>query len=246
MSLSEIFCSLEGGSAQSACVKDVLKAAFQVHAALAQKRLARLAFNGTRRAMKSFAQRDGQTFLATPGRVGIPDYCANVELLDLGNFLDGKVAFVRGERAHDTILLVGYDAIDHFHRTAYPRAQSLRVGVIALQNFSLYNGSAFQIGHVLGLVNHVAGSVLGAPHLGLRIMRVFPFFIACPASRPLLIEAAHRPFILWVDALLGRQFLYILPIGLFGIDAPRCADSHWLRSRSNRSPNADPEKARAL
>ena len=70
---------------------------------------------------------------------------------------------------------------------------------------------------MLGLVNHVAGSVLGAPHLGLRIMRVFPFLIACPASRPLLIEAAHRPFILWVDALLCRQFLYILPIGLFGI-----------------------------
>jgi hypothetical protein len=32
--LSEIFCSLECGSAQSAFVKDVLKAAFQVHAAI--------------------------------------------------------------------------------------------------------------------------------------------------------------------------------------------------------------------
>ena len=129
----------------------------------------------------------------------------------------------------------------------YPLAQCLRVGVVTLQNLSLYNGSAFQIGHMLGLVNHVAGSVLGAPHLGLRIMRVFPFFIARPASRPLLIEAAHRPLILWVDALLCRQFLHILPIGLLRYyDAPECADSHWLRSRSNRSPNADPEKARAL
>ena len=70
---------------------------------------------------------------------------------------------------------------------------------------------------MLGLVNHVAGSVLGAPHLGLRIMGVFPFFIARPASGPLLIEAAHRPLILWVDALLCRQFLHILPIGPFGI-----------------------------
>ena len=118
MPLSEILCSLEGGSAQSAFVKDVLKAAFQVHAALAQKRFARLALNGTRGTMKSFAQRGGQSFLATPGSVGIPDYRANVELLDLSNFLDGKVAFVRGERAHDTILLVGHDAIDHFHRAA--------------------------------------------------------------------------------------------------------------------------------
>ena len=80
MSLSEIFCSLEGGSAQSPFVKDVLKAAFQVHAALAQKRFARLALNSTRSAMKSFAQRSSQSFLATPGSVGVPDYCANIEL----------------------------------------------------------------------------------------------------------------------------------------------------------------------
>ena len=37
VAFSEILCSPEGGSAQSAFVKDVLKAAFQVHAALAQK-----------------------------------------------------------------------------------------------------------------------------------------------------------------------------------------------------------------
>ena len=30
------------------------------------------------------------------------------------------------------------------------------------------------------------------------------------------------------------------------VEGARNADSHWLRSRSNRSPNADPEKARAL
>jgi hypothetical protein len=53
------------------------------------------------------------------------------------------------------------------------------------------------------------------PTLG--IMRVFPFLIARPAARPLLIEAAHRPLVLRVDALLLRQFLHILPIGLFGI-----------------------------
>jgi hypothetical protein len=37
-------------------VKDVLKAALQVHAALAQKRFARLALDGTGGTMKSFAQ----------------------------------------------------------------------------------------------------------------------------------------------------------------------------------------------
>ena len=189
MPLSKIFCSLKRGPAHSAFIKDVLEAAFQVHAALAQERFTRLALNGTRGAMKSFPQRGGQSFLATPGSVGVPDYCANVELLDLGNFLDGKVAFVRGERAHDTILFIDCDPVDHFHRAGYSLAQSLRVSVVTLQNFSLYNSSAFQIGHMLGLVNHVAGSVLGAPYLGLRIMRVFPFLIACPASRPILIEA---------------------------------------------------------
>ena len=73
-----------------------------------------------------------------------PRYCANVELLDLGDFLDGKVALVCGERAHDAILFVGDDAVDHFHRGGYPLAQCLRVGVIALQNLSLSNSSAFQ------------------------------------------------------------------------------------------------------
>ena len=78
--LSEIFCSLEGGSAQSAFVKEMLKAAFQMHAALAQKHFARLALDGTSGAMKSFAQRGAQSFLATPDSVGVPDYRANIEL----------------------------------------------------------------------------------------------------------------------------------------------------------------------
>jgi hypothetical protein len=39
----------------SAFVKDVLEAAFQVHPALLQKSLARLALNGTSSAMKSFS-----------------------------------------------------------------------------------------------------------------------------------------------------------------------------------------------
>ena len=55
VSLSEIFCSLEGGPAHSAFIKDMLEAAFQVHPALAQKPLARLALNGTSSAMKSFS-----------------------------------------------------------------------------------------------------------------------------------------------------------------------------------------------
>jgi hypothetical protein len=102
--LGEIFFSLERSAAHSAFIKDVLEAAFQVHAALAQKRFARLALYGTSGAIKDFSQRDGQSFFATPGTVGVPDHRANGELLDLGNLLDGKVAFVRSERAHDSIL----------------------------------------------------------------------------------------------------------------------------------------------
>ena len=64
----------------------MLKAAFQVHAALAQKRFARLALDGTGGTMKSFAQRGGQSFLATPGSIGVPDYRANVELFDPAQF----------------------------------------------------------------------------------------------------------------------------------------------------------------
>ena len=73
VAFSEILCSPEGGSAQSAFVKDLLKAAFQVHAALAQKGFTRLALDGTGSATKSLAQRGGQTFLATPGCVNVPD-----------------------------------------------------------------------------------------------------------------------------------------------------------------------------
>jgi hypothetical protein len=47
------FSVLEHGSTQSAFAKDVLEAAFQMYAALAQRPFAKLAFNGTRGAMKS-------------------------------------------------------------------------------------------------------------------------------------------------------------------------------------------------
>jgi hypothetical protein len=63
---------LERGSAQSAFVKDVLKAAFQVHAALAQKRFARVALDGTGGTMKSFAQRSGQTSLRRRAALASP------------------------------------------------------------------------------------------------------------------------------------------------------------------------------
>ena len=53
--LGEIFFSLERGSAHSAFIKDVLETAFQVHPALLQKSIARLALNGTSSAMKSFS-----------------------------------------------------------------------------------------------------------------------------------------------------------------------------------------------
>jgi hypothetical protein len=69
--LSEIFCSPECRSTQSAFLKDVFEAAFQVHAALA---FARLAFNGTRSAMKSFAQRSGQSLLSTPASIVVHDF----------------------------------------------------------------------------------------------------------------------------------------------------------------------------
>ena len=77
MSLSEVFFSPERGPAHSAFVKDVLEAAFQVHAALAQKRLARLALDGTGGTIKGFAQRGSQSLLTAPGTVGVPDDRAN-------------------------------------------------------------------------------------------------------------------------------------------------------------------------
>jgi hypothetical protein len=61
---SEIFFSPERGPTHSAFIKDVLEAAFQVHAALAQKRFARLALDGTSGAIKGFSQRGGQALLA--------------------------------------------------------------------------------------------------------------------------------------------------------------------------------------
>jgi hypothetical protein len=61
-------------STQSAFLKDVFEAAFQVHAALAQKLLCQTGFNGTRSAMKSFAQRSGQSLLSTPASIVVPDF----------------------------------------------------------------------------------------------------------------------------------------------------------------------------
>src|SRR4249919_407868 len=70
---------------------------------------------------------------------------------------------------------------------------------------------------MLGLVDHVAGSVLGASHLGFGIMRVLPLVVARLAPSPLLIEAAHRGLILRDNAFLFRQLLHILPIRLLRV-----------------------------
>jgi hypothetical protein len=86
-----------GPAIHLAFVKEVFEAAFQVHVALAQKCLAGLALNGTSGAMKGFAQRGSQSLLATPSRMSVPNERAHIELLDLGDFFDGKVAFVRGQ-----------------------------------------------------------------------------------------------------------------------------------------------------
>ena len=55
VALIEIVFSSERGPAHSAFIQDVLEAALQVHAAFSQKRLTRLALNGTGGAMKSFS-----------------------------------------------------------------------------------------------------------------------------------------------------------------------------------------------
>ena len=75
--------------------------------------------------MKSFSLRGGQALSAAPSTVGVPNHRANVELLDLGNFFDRKVALVRGERAHDTILFLLLRlprCIDDFHRAGHSLA----------------------------------------------------------------------------------------------------------------------------
>jgi hypothetical protein len=90
-------------SAQSALVKDVLKAAFQVHAALAQKRFARLALDGTGGTMKSFAQRGAQSFLAAPGNIGVPDDRAHVE--GINRKIRGLLASAFGFHDHDFLKL---------------------------------------------------------------------------------------------------------------------------------------------
>ena len=55
VALIEIVFSSERGPAHSAFIQNMLEAAFQVHAAFSQKRLTRLALNGTGGAMKSFS-----------------------------------------------------------------------------------------------------------------------------------------------------------------------------------------------
>jgi len=184
VSLGQILFSPQCGPAHAAFIKDVLEAAFQVHAALAQKRLPRLTFDGTRGAMKSFSQRGGQPFLAAPLSVGVPDDRANVELLDPGNFLDGKVAFVRCERAHEGILLVGPDTVNHFHRAGYSLTQvfgGVSINSIVL-SFLIAASTAFVTGALALLLLTLPGDVQGCP-----------FCSASQATRALMMAKSTLP-----------------------------------------------------
>ena len=80
---SEDFPSPGRAARRTAFIKNVPEAAFQVHAALAQKRPPRPSLDGTSGTMKSFGS--GPAAFPRAGRIGVPDHRANVELVDLGN-----------------------------------------------------------------------------------------------------------------------------------------------------------------
>jgi hypothetical protein len=80
-----------------------------------------------------------------------------------------------------------------------------------------HDRAAFQIGNVLGLVDHVAGAVLGQPDFLPGIVRVLSLLIAGLAALALPVRAAHGLAVLWINTGFGGQPPDILPVTLLGV-----------------------------
>ena len=79
------------------------------------------------------------------------------------------------------------------------------------------DGTAFQVGDVLGFVNHVAGAMLGEADTGIGVVGVDPILVAGAAAGALSIKLADGLGVVRVDAGGGGEAFDIVPVLLLGV-----------------------------
>jgi hypothetical protein len=91
------------------------------------------------------------------------------------------------------------------HGGEHAASHALAVARVAGQDDGFDDGAVLQLGDVMGFVDHVRGTVLGAAHFRLGVVRVLPLGVAGFAAFALFVEAAHGFGVLGVDACLGGK-----------------------------------------
>jgi hypothetical protein len=103
------------------------------------------------------------------------------------------------------------------HGAEHAASHALAVARVAGQDDGFDDGAVLQLGDVMGFVDHVRGTLLGAAHFRLGVVRVLPLGVAGFAAFALFVEAAHGFGVLGVDACLGGKPLHIVPVAFLGV-----------------------------
>src|ERR1017187_3972008 len=96
------------------------------------------------------------------------------------------------------------------------QAQILLIGLMTQPDLRLQSRAGIQVHSMLWFVDHIGGSGLGLPNLGVRIMRIDPLLIA-HLFGPFAVKLPNRLGILGINAVLGSQASDILPIRLLSV-----------------------------
>ena len=125
----------------------------------------------------------------------------------LRDLLNAKITFVPAEFAPELLRrLLRERLAPRADRRQDPLTKArVVVGGVTRPHFHTHDGTAFQITHMLGLVSHVRGAVLGPAHLRLRVVRVLPILVTRLATLALLIKTPHGLGVGRVDPGLGGQ-----------------------------------------
>ena len=194
------------------------KVSFDVLAAFPQKRFSTLALHRDPRLAQGAATNLAQLVLAALRCVGIAHDRADPFALERTHLLEAEVAFIGGEAFGDLLLFrIVADPSQGFAAFHDPFADPLAVPGISRTHFRPDDRAGLQIGEVLGLVDHVAGPVLGPAHLRFRIVGTDPVLVGGLAPFAFLVEATHRLGVVGIDPGLGGEFLHVAPVVLLGI-----------------------------
>src|SRR6266511_4369707 len=218
MTFAEFLAATQRGATQAAMIEHMTKAAYEMFAPLAQQRFAALAAQRSTGSSQGAAMFFAGLVHPSLGGVWVGNDWTHAALVQLGNLLDGKVAFVRGQLLTKPLQRYLWNCLRQgSNRRHDPLGHPDTIGGIARSNLSADDRSALQVGHMLGPIGHIGRPVLGLAHLRLGIMRVDPLFIAGFAPGPLLVKAPYRLRILWIDAVFCRQLPHVIPVVLLRV-----------------------------